>query len=41
MLQLCNAMMEFYPREIGKIRSRMARFTDVKAYWESKQEVWE
>ena len=41
MLQLCNAMMEFYPREIGKIRSRMARFTDVKAYWESKQDVWE
>ena len=40
MLQLCNAMMEFYPREIDKIHNRMDRFTDVRAYWESKQDVW-
>ena len=41
MLQLCDAMMEFYPREIDKIRSRMDRFVNVRAYWESKQDVWE
>ena len=41
MLQLCDAMMEFYPREIDKIHSRMERFTNVRAYWESKQDVWE
>lgn len=41
MLQLCDAMMEFYPREISKIRSRMDRFADVRTYWESKQDVWE
>jgi hypothetical protein len=41
MLQLCDAMMEFYPREIDKIRSRIDRFADVRAYWESKQDVWD
>ena len=41
MLQLCDAMMEFYPREIDKIRSRMDRFANVKVYWESRQDVWE
>ena len=41
MLQLCDAMMEFYPREIDKIRSRIDRFADMRAYWESKQDVWE
>ena len=41
MLQLCDTMMEFYPREIDKIRSRMDRFANVKVYWESKQDVWE
>ena len=40
MLQLCDAMMEFYPREIDKIRSRMDRFAHVKAYWESKRDMW-
>ena len=41
MLELCDTMIEFYPREIDKIRSRMDRFSDVRAYWESKQDVWE
>ncbi len=41
MLELCDTMIEFYPREIDKIRSRMDRFADVRAYWESKQDVWE
>lgn len=40
MLQLCDAMDEFYPREIGKIRSRMERFEAVRAYWNSREDVW-
>ena len=40
MLRLCEAMLEFYPREIGKIRDRIDRFHTVKAYWESKDDIW-
>lgn len=40
MLQLCDAMDEFYPREIDKIRSRMERFEAVRAYWTSREDVW-
>ena len=40
MLQLCDAMLEFYPREIDKIRNRMDRFANVRADWESRQDIW-
>ena len=40
MLQLCEAMDEFYPREIDKIRSRIDRFEAVRTYWESREDVW-
>ena len=40
MLQLCDAMIEFYPREIDKIRNRMDRFAEVRADWESRQDLW-
>lgn len=40
MLQLCGAMDEFYPREIGKIRERIDRFAVVRKQWESKEDVW-
>ena len=40
MLQLCDTMMEFYPREIGKIRERIHRFEEVKSHWEAKVDVW-
>ena len=33
-------MMEFYPREIAKIRDRMDRFDKVRSYWESKEDIW-
>ena len=36
MLQLCDAMMDFYPREISKIRSRMDRFESVREYWQRR-----
>lgn len=41
MLQLCEVMMESYPREIAKIGERMDRFDRVKAYWESKEDIWD
>ncbi len=40
MLQLCDAMLAFYPREIEKTRDRMGRFDAVKAHWESREDVW-
>ena len=40
MLQLCEAMDEFYPREIDKIRTRIDRFEAVRTYWESREDVW-
>ena len=33
MLQLCDAMLEFYPKEIAKIGDRLRRFEEIKAYW--------
>ena len=40
MLQLCRTVLEFYPREILKIKDRMDRFDTVREYWESKDDVW-
>ena len=39
MLQLCEVMMEFYPREIDKIRERIQRFETVRQYWENKEDT--
>ncbi|KKN08722.1 hypothetical protein LCGC14_1053890 [marine sediment metagenome] len=38
MLELCDAMLEFYPKEIGKIGTRMEHFQKVKERWEAKTE---
>jgi len=38
MLELCDAMLEFYPKEIGKIHTRIEYFERVKQYWETKEE---
>lgn len=40
MLQLCDVMIDFYPREIGKIRERIQRFESVRKYWKNKEDVW-
>ncbi len=40
MLRLCEAMLEFYPREIVKIEDRIDRFNSVREYWESKDDIW-
>jgi len=38
MIELCSVMLEFYPKEIGKIRERIEYFRRVKRHWEKKQE---
>lgn len=40
MLTLCDTMLEFYPKEILKIKERTGRFEDVKSYWEKKEDIW-
>ncbi|CZB22392.1 hypothetical protein [Candidatus Synechococcus spongiarum] len=40
MLQFCDVMMDFYPREIGKITERIHRFENVREYWEKQQDIW-
>ncbi|NLE39603.1 MAG: hypothetical protein GX621_16410 [Pirellulaceae bacterium] len=37
MLELCNVMFEFYPREIEKIASRIEYFQKVRQRWEAKE----
>ena len=36
MIELCEVMLEFYPKEIGKINDRIERFKRIKEYWASK-----
>ncbi len=38
MIELCDALLEFYPREIGKINERVAYFKRIKQHWEKKPE---
>ncbi|MDO8659425.1 MAG: hypothetical protein Q7K54_02375 [Candidatus Parcubacteria bacterium] len=36
MLELCDTLLEFYPKEIGKIGKRIDRFKQVRKFWEKK-----
>ncbi|MGQ9873376.1 hypothetical protein [Leptodesmis sp.] len=38
MLELCDALADFYPREIGKIEERMTYFTQVRQFWFSRSD---
>ena len=38
MLDLCDTMLEFYPKEIGKIGDRIDRFKKIRRFWEKKEE---
>lgn len=40
MLQFCDIMSQFYPKEVLKIRERIDRFENVKDYWESRDDLW-
>jgi hypothetical protein len=37
-IELCDVMLAFYPREIGKIKDRMNYFKRVRRHWEKKSE---
>ena len=36
MLELCDVLLEFYPREIAKINERIERFEKVREFWLAK-----
>lgn len=36
MLELCDTLLEFYPKEIGKIGERIDRFKQVRKFWQKK-----
>ena len=38
MLELCDNVLQFYPREIVKIGKRIARFEKVREFWLAKKE---
>lgn len=38
MLELCDTMLEFYPKEIGKIDERIDHFKKIRKVWEKKNE---
>ena len=40
MLELCNVLFEFYPREIDKIKGRIDYFREVRKRWEEKVDIW-
>ena len=40
MIELCDYLLEFYPREIGKIKKRMNRFEKLKKTWQKKADIW-
>lgn len=39
MIELCDVMLEFYPKEVLKIDKRIAYFQRVKQEWEGKAEA--
>jgi len=40
MIELCDYLLEFYPREISKIKKRMTRFEKLKKAWQRKDDIW-
>ncbi len=38
MLELCDAVLAFYPREIAKIHDRIGYFESVRDFWQSKHD---
>jgi len=38
MLELCDTMLEFYPKEIGKIGERIDHFKKIRKFWEKKKD---
>ncbi len=41
MLELCEVLFDFYPKEIAKIQERVAFFERVQATWRAKPDIWQ
>ena len=37
MLEMCENLSEFYPKEISKINERMEHFRSVEKFWKNKK----
>ena len=37
MIELCDTLLEFYPKEIGKIQERIEYFEKVKSRWQTRR----
>lgn len=40
MLELCDVLFEYYPREIEKTKHRIEYFKNIKKRWEEKTDIW-
>jgi hypothetical protein len=40
MLEMCETLFEFYPREIEKAKDRISYFKEVKNKWGKKKDIW-
>lgn len=40
MIEFCDVMLDFYPKEISKIHDRVNKFSTVKNDWISKKDLW-
>lgn len=40
MLELCDVLADFYPKEIGKTQERMHRFEDLRKHWFGRDDIW-
>ena len=40
MLQLCEALLAFYPREVEKVKGRMRHFEKIRREWQEKADIW-
>ena len=40
MLDLCETMFDFYPREMYKIQDRLKRFETISERWRSREDIW-
>ncbi len=38
MIEMCDNLLDFYPKEIGKITARMDHFRKVRQFWQDKEE---
>jgi hypothetical protein len=36
MIEMCDHLLDFYPREILKVKERVGYFKKVRKYWQSK-----